>query len=188
MKYKQVCPECYFEIIVPDANGKVKKCPNCNGRDIVNQKLTKVESEDSEKLKVTTNDNMVTEPIVTPWIDFEDDNTDVVGANENITFKYVSGIINRDFEIIVTLKDGEKLLGRSAMGQEYFQLDNRISNEHFYVNYKNGNWLIRDNESTNGTRINGDILHPNIEYKIKSGDIITLGKMSNSTRLEVNIC
>ncbi len=185
MKYKQVCPECFFEIIISDVNEKVKKCPNCNRRDIAYQKLIRIEEEKVEIVSI--NEDAATDSPVTPWSEFED-SVETIKEDVNIVFKYVSGIINRDFEITVSSKDGEILLGRSAMGQEYFQHDNRISNEHFYIKYKDGNWLIRDNHSTNGTMINGDILKPSIEYELKTGDVITLGKMSSSTKLEVHVC
>ena len=130
---------------------------------------------------------MATDSPVTPWSDCED-SVETIKGDANISFKYVSGVINRDFEITVSSKDGEIILGRSSMGQEYFQHDNRISNEHFYIKYKDENWLIRDNHSTNGTMINGSLLKPSIEYALKAGDVITLGKMSNSTKLEVHVC
>lgn len=185
MKYKQVCPECFFELIISDINDKVKKCPNCNRREIANQKLIRIE--DAKDECVTINDDVATDSPVTPWSEFED-SIETTKEDANILFKYVSGVINSDFEMTVSSKDGEIIFGRSAMGQEYFQYDNRISNEHFHIKYEDGNWLIRDNYSTNGTLINGNLLEPSREYELKTGDIITLGKTSSSAKLEVHVC
>lgn len=188
MKYKQVCPECFFEIVISDVNEKVRNCPNCNRGDIAYQKLIRIEEENSINESVATDEVVATEPFVTPWLEFEDDNVETDKDGECISFKYVSGIIKSDFEITVLSKHDEILFGRSAVGQEYFQYDNRISNEHFYVKYNCGNWLIRDNNSTNGILLNGNLLEPSIEYELNPGDVIALGKTLNSTKLEVHLC
>lgn len=191
MKFKQICPECYFELVIKKLDDKVKKCPNCSGREISRQKIveidetTDIEDDGSYFLMKGKQEHIDNE--IVPWDNLIEDDTLFTHGKCHIILKYVKGIIRYDFEIRINSEEGEALLGRSGLGKEYFQYDTRVSNEHIYVLYKSGIWIIKDDNSTNGTMINEKIIQPNVEYEVRTGDIVALGKSNNSVRLEVKI-
>lgn len=49
-----------------------------------------------------------------------------------------------------------------------------VSTHHASLRYEDGQWFIKDNGSTNGTKVNGKRI---LESACKSGDIISLGKL-----------
>ncbi len=67
----------------------------------------------------------------------------------------------------------EKLLfGRRSACDILLDFPN-ISGKHCEMNFKDGIWVIRDLESTNGIKVNGDRVP---EKKLMPGDILTIGK------------
>jgi pSer/pThr/pTyr-binding forkhead associated (FHA) protein len=56
--------------------------------------------------------------------------------------------------------------------------DSRISREHFSVGKDNGNFVIIDLGSSNGTYINDREIEPNSTIRLKDGDKITAGNHS----------
>ena len=52
-----------------------------------------------------------------------------------------------------------------------------VSRMHCSLRIENGNVYAMDFGSSNGTRINGQKIVPNVEYSINHGDLIILGKM-----------
>ena len=197
MKYRQTCPECYFELLIDSMDDAVKVCPKCKGRDIAKQKIVIVEehriSESEEKTifeesegEAYGNDN----DMVSEWGDILANvghESLIKPVNESISLEYVSGIIHGSFNIIIDSDDCPCLLGRSGIGREYFQYDPRVSNEHCYIMFSEGEWYIKDNNSTNGTRKNRIPIQPQVEVNIKNGDLIKLGKSEDSVELEVRI-
>lgn len=55
--------------------------------------------------------------------------------------------------------------------------DNGVSRLHAVIRYNNGNVIIMDLGSSNGTYINGTRIVPNIEQPVRHGDIVALGKL-----------
>ena len=51
-----------------------------------------------------------------------------------------------------------------------------VSRQHFQVRGSDGVYYISDLGSTNGTYLNGERLHPNVEHRVKDGDRISLAK------------
>jgi pSer/pThr/pTyr-binding forkhead associated (FHA) protein len=51
-----------------------------------------------------------------------------------------------------------------------------ISGRHCELSFKGGFWVIRDLDSTNGMKVNGDRLPPGGKKILAPGDIITIGK------------
>ena len=198
MKYRQTCPECYFDVLIDSLDDRVKICPKCKGRDIARQKVYAVEKETygkNNEQKNINEDDMEEKKCGSDEIDTWEDIVKGIGAteilssnlNQMITFKYISGIINNEFEIEIKSDSCPCLLGRSGLGKEYFQYDTRVSNEHCYIRYSEGEWLIKDDNSTNGTQINKKRLQPQEEIKIKNGDLIKLGMAKDAVELEVVI-
>ena len=50
--------------------------------------------------------------------------------------------------------------------------DLSVSRRHARLTFRDGNWVVRDLDSTNGTRINGQ---PVIRCRLRPGDVLTLG-------------
>lgn len=67
---------------------------------------------------------------------------------------------------------GETLLGR-ALGPGITLLDDEVSRQHARIHLKEGKILLEDLESTNGTRVNGEVIHGLTE--LHSGDRISMG-------------
>jgi hypothetical protein len=59
----------------------------------------------------------------------------------------------------------------------YKAFDNGVSRLHAVIRYKEGDVVIVDVGSSNGTYINGVRILPNIEHPLRHGDIVALGKL-----------
>lgn len=84
-------------------------------------------------------------------------------------------------KLIQNIEDGKSieiplqgcLLGRDGdIEVDYFQQFSFISNEHASFRYNNEMLVIKDEGSTNGTKINGVKIHPKEEKDVNEGDII----------------
>ena len=76
--------------------------------------------------------------------------------------------------IEIAVRDGD-LLGRSGVGKEYFQgyPYDAVSRLHARFFLRDGQWFVEDNQSTNGTFVNGTrIANPT---PLHTGDEIRLG-------------
>jgi len=62
-------------------------------------------------------------------------------------------------------------IGRGSSCDMVLQ-DDRVSADHLTVSFRNGEFRVRDNESTNGTLLNGS---PVTEFAIRDGDQIRIG-------------
>lgn len=91
----------------------------------------------------------------------------------------------------VTLQAGQKglpfLLGRSAECGEFLSQDPRVSNEHCYLTFQSGSWVVIDNHSANGTAVNRQFLEFNGQRILQDGDELTLGHHPDSMAFRVNI-
>ena len=100
MKFKQICPECYYELVIENMKDAVKKCPNCKGREISRQKMIAIDESVAAKNEVSdipTEENE-DEKIVS-WAGCIDDNTLMEQEKSSIILRYMQGIIKSDFEI-----------------------------------------------------------------------------------------
>lgn len=79
------------------------------------------------------------------------------------------------------------LLGRDAKLKEFLAHDPRVSNEHLYIDYENNNWVVRDNNSSNGTAINSKDIGYGGKKIIRNGDLLKLGHHSDSMEFKVLI-
>ena len=121
-------------------------------------------------------------PVVTPveisyeepaCLTLEDDSPTVMASD-------LGGVQN--FRI-VRKKTGEKafvtpgifVLGRSETNADFIISDNRsIGRKHATIIFKQGKYIIVDNESLNKTYLNGKELAPSESYQLADGDIIRL--------------
>lgn len=91
----------------------------------------------------------------------------------------------------VTLSAGQRglpfLLGRSAGCGEFLSRDLRVSNEHCYLTFQDGCWVVIDNHSANGTAVNREFLEFNGQRVLRDGDELTLGHHPDSMAFRVSI-
>jgi len=59
----------------------------------------------------------------------------------------------------------------------YKAFDNGVSRLHAVIRYNEGNVVLVDLGSSNGSYVNGIRVMPNIEHPLRHGDIIALGKL-----------
>jgi len=80
----------------------------------------------------------------------------------------------------------EYSLGRVAKGQpilpdfdltDYDAFSKGVSRLHAAIKVGSKRIVIMDLRSANGTRVNGQKIVPNVEYPLKHGDVIALGKL-----------
>ncbi|KAA9023912.1 FHA domain-containing protein [Niallia endozanthoxylica] len=88
---------------------------------------------------------------------------------------------------LVSMKDGfvvdipfeGGIIGRDGtIASHYFEDNLYVSSEHAEILLKNDGYVIIDQHSTNGTKINGKKVEKSIEYSIKPGDHITFANMN----------
>lgn len=132
-------------------------------------------------------------------VDDDDDEVDagnwesILGGNTRI--KTVAGknkltiIAVRYGQFSYTIKkiDLPLLLGRDANLKEFLSHDQRVSNEHCYIDYENNNWIVRDNNSSNGTAVNSKDIGYGGKKSIQNGDLLKLGHHQDSMEFKVLI-
>lgn len=91
----------------------------------------------------------------------------------------------------ITLQAGQKdlpfLLGRSAGCGEFLSQDLRVSNEHCYLAFQDGGWVVVDHHSANGTAVNREFLEWNGQRSLRDGDELTLGHHPDSMAFRIRI-
>ena len=73
-----------------------------------------------------------------------------------------------------TLKEGKNTIGRDETNDIVIDVPT-VSGLHTTIEYKDSEYWIIDERSTNGTTVNGERIKPYREYKLKSGDEIYFG-------------
>jgi hypothetical protein len=61
-----------------------------------------------------------------------------------------------------------------------------VSREHLFIRLEGDRVVVVDNESANGTQLNGEWLKPHEVYPLRHGDELTLGLMKMQVELLVN--
>lgn len=79
------------------------------------------------------------------------------------------------------------MLGRSANQSRFLAWDLQVGNNHCSLNYTNGTWTVFDNNTANGTAVNGAFLDPNETRPLRSGDRLMLGHRPDSPEFRVLI-
>ncbi|KUO76562.1 MAG: hypothetical protein APF81_16660 [Desulfosporosinus sp. BRH_c37] len=85
----------------------------------------------------------------------------------------------------VRLSNLPLIIGRGKTYGTYTLSDQAISSSHASFENNNGQYVITDLSSTNGTKINGTRLVANKPYPINDGDIIQLGRINFAFRFEI---
>jgi pSer/pThr/pTyr-binding forkhead associated (FHA) protein len=89
-------------------------------------------------------------------------------------------------DLVLRIQKTEYTFGRAALGQAvipdfdltpYDGLAKGVSRIHALIVTTEKEIFLRDLTSINGTQINGIRLSPNMDYPIKSGDLVSLGRL-----------
>ncbi len=91
------------------------------------------------------------------------------------------------FSYTIKKTDLPLLLGRDANLKDFLSHDQRVSNEHCYIDYENNNWVVRDNNSSNGTAVNSKDIGYGGKKTIQNGDLLKLGHHQDSMEFKVVI-
>lgn len=86
----------------------------------------------------------------------------------------VEHIIPQD-SISLTIDKASVSIGRGS-NNDIVVPEKVISSLHATISYKNGQYYLEDNRSTNGTRLNNKLIEQNTKVTLKSGDIIHFAK------------
>jgi len=100
-----------------------------------------------------------------------------------VTLKTTSGPhMGQRFRLEATTESGEDAfkIGRStgkAFKEKGLSLykDREISTSHAKIEIKNSQVFFVDTKSTNGTALNGESLEANVPYRLKTGDVVSMG-------------
>lgn len=135
--------------------------------------------------------------------DAEDDDDDDIEWGSVIDEKSISRaepqvFISKNELTIIAVRHGQlsftikksdvpMLLGRDAKLKDFLVQDLRVGNEHLYIDYENNNWIVRDNNSTNGTAVNSKDIGYGGKKVLQSGDLLKLGHHPDSMEFKVLI-
>ncbi|UKK46975.1 FHA domain-containing protein [Prevotella sp. E9-3] len=68
----------------------------------------------------------------------------------------------------------------------YFQGNMYVSGVHAQLRYNAGSgWSITDKHSSNGTRLNGRVLQPDVEMSLSDGDVLTIANVNLQVSVKV---
>jgi len=81
---------------------------------------------------------------------------------------------------VITVRHGDTI-GRDTTGAKILNQFNAISRKHASFKFMHGRWLIRDENSTNGTYIYGTKLEPEKWYEIRDRDVLSISSACNLT-------
>lgn len=80
------------------------------------------------------------------------------------------------YELVIPFNGG--VIGRSGTIQpEHFQSNHFVSNIHAKISLGDNGYVLIDENSTNGTKINGDKLVPGVEHRLNAGDRVIFANM-----------
>jgi pSer/pThr/pTyr-binding forkhead associated (FHA) protein len=97
-------------------------------------------------------------------------------------------------KLIVTLQDGtqhtydlidsEITIGRAPDNTLHIE-DASVSSHHATLRLSDGDYVLRDIGSTNGSRLNGKDLSTDSDHRLQDGDLLRLGKVEGSYESEI---
>ena len=83
--------------------------------------------------------------------------------------------------LMIPLDQEQIRIGRSSGLNDYIIAEDTISRKHLSLRCEQGEWLVEDSNTTNGTMLNGYALIPHRAERLANNDVLQLGQ---SVRLE----
>ncbi|MEY4616645.1 MAG: Inner rane component of cytoplasmic domain [Pseudomonadota bacterium] len=65
--------------------------------------------------------------------------------------------------------------------------DNSISRNHLVVTFRNGEIMVMDLGTSNGSKLSGDVLPANVEVPYSKGQLLMLGKSTIEIKFEIYV-
>ena len=81
-----------------------------------------------------------------------------------------------EFGMDFRLFEGRNTIGQSPANNVSVMQDQTVSGNHAVILYREDNYYLKDLLSSNGTKLNGVSLEPDVAAKLKDNDIIEVGK------------
>lgn len=156
-----ICPTCKHEEI----DGAIF-CSECG------MQLIKSEAGTTQKISPEESDKTPTDPIKSE------------PANANNV--WISLHIIDNGQVLPISDRNEFTMGRISDNQpimpdvdfsDFRAYENGVSRLHAVIRRNNGNVIVMDLGSSNGTYVNGTRLMPNMEQPLRHGDVVSLGKL-----------
>jgi hypothetical protein len=161
-------------------------CPNCNHREFVGALFC---SECAAKLISTGRlSSAVSEQVVQEEIRnsiYRNRRLNYVGTGSLMSNKKLYLHVMDSDQFYPVKSNSRIVLGRKADSQTqmpdidlspFHAYAYGVSRLHAEIRYDDHGMVVIDLSSSNGTRINGQMITPHVEYPLTIGDIITLGK------------
>ena len=160
-------------------NKKLGSCPYCNTTSVENPtiKLENTESSSNEPKTEIINPgkNEPIDPLKT-YIPISADKK-VAEEQKKKRRRIVGWIISYEldpFGIDFRIYEGRNTIGRDP-SNDITIVEDSVSNKHAIILYRNGNFFLRDEMSSNGTYVNGEEILPDTPTRLKDGDLIVFG-------------
>jgi hypothetical protein len=81
------------------------------------------------------------------------------------------------------IRAGKTSVGRSRDNEISLFFDNKASEQHCFIIYRNGVCKVKDNATTNGTMVNGEDIGIGEVHDLNSGDLLTIGSSTFAVTL-----
>ncbi len=111
----------------------------------------------------------------------DDDNSEENSSKQSVQRRRLRGWLvtydHADYGDDYKITEGSNTIG-SKSDNSITIADSSISSSHAIILYKQGEFLLSDEMSSNGTFVNGEELQPRIPVKISDGDNIKVGDTS----------
>ena len=188
--YVQKCSACGAENFTLDPSRGVKACWNCHKARIaaVKPALYLDAEEKQEDAAAPEEPEEPEENGESLWTALLEG---VQTARSGLTGQTLTLTALRYGALSVTLRADQEglplLLGRAAEYGSFLQQDPYVGNEHCYLTFRDGDWVVIDNHSRNGTAVNRRFLDPGGEQVLRDGDELTLGHHAASMAFRVQI-
>lgn len=156
-----ICPNCKHE----EVDGAVF-CSECGTQ------LVKSESVTTQKIDLPDGSNIVTGPIHNEIPDY---------GNAWISLHMLDSgqilpVAERNEFTIGRISDNQPIMPDIDLSS-FKAYDNGVSRLHAVIRRNDGNVIIMDLGSSNGTYVNGIRMLPNVEQSLHHGDVVALGKL-----------
>ena len=88
-------------------------------------------------------------------------------------------LVNESLNLRISAMNGAVIGRRMGPYVQYFQQHSYVSGVHAQLKYKAGaGWCVIDKNSSNGTRVNQNLIQPDVETPLKNGDVLTIANIN----------
>jgi hypothetical protein len=202
--YVQKCSACGTMNFTVSEDAPVKMCCNCHKARIASVLPVKYQSQDPAAQQGGDDADAQDDAGVDAYTAAAADDEDDEDASDSADWSRLLGSITQEEpgasadEKVILVMEGDGnfsyeikkqevpvLLGRSAALGEILANDLRVSNEHCYIDFANGRWVVLDNHSANGTAVNSMDIGDGGKKILRSGDVIKMGHNRDSIEFKV---